>query len=124
MADQKISDMTAATEVANADLIPIVQGGNNFKASKAVLLKGAAGEITVIEPGAGGKIRVTSADGTSFLEIDGSNNVFLFCAGTTITVSYKPGTPSDFNGTAPISLGEAVDRITTVVKALNGGVGP
>jgi hypothetical protein len=31
MADQKISELTAATSAASADLIPIVQGGTNKK---------------------------------------------------------------------------------------------
>jgi len=37
MADQKISELTAATSAASADLIPIVQGGSNKKLTVANL---------------------------------------------------------------------------------------
>ncbi len=37
MADTKISNMTAATSVADADLVPIVQGGANKKATAGLL---------------------------------------------------------------------------------------
>jgi len=44
MADEKISAMTAASQMANADVMPIVQGGANLKATKLQLLTGASGE--------------------------------------------------------------------------------
>lgn len=37
--------------------------------------------------------------------------------------SYTPSTPTDWNGTPPATLGEALDRLATVVKTLNGGTG-
>lgn len=40
MADTKISDMTAAVSVADADLVPIVQGGANKKATAAMVRAG------------------------------------------------------------------------------------
>ena len=36
---------------------------------------------------------------------------------------YAPTTPSDWNGTAPTTVGEAIDRLATLVKTLNGGTG-
>jgi len=38
-------------------------------------------------------------------------------------IHYSPSTPSDWSGTAPTTIGEALDRLATVVKALNGGTG-
>lgn len=36
---------------------------------------------------------------------------------------YTPSTPADWDGTSPTTLGEALDRLATVVKNLNGGTG-
>ena len=36
---------------------------------------------------------------------------------------YAPTTPSDWNGTAPTTVGAALDRLATLVKTLNGGTG-
>ena len=36
---------------------------------------------------------------------------------------YYPTTPGDWNGTAPTTVGEALDRLATLVKSLNSGVG-
>jgi len=44
MADEKISAMTSATFVDNSDVLPIVQGGANFKATKELILTAHAGE--------------------------------------------------------------------------------
>lgn len=47
MADTKISDMTAAVSVADADLVPVVQGGANKKATAAMIRTGLVSESTV-----------------------------------------------------------------------------
>jgi len=39
------------------------------------------------------------------------------------TISYSPTTPSNWNGTAPTTIQEALDRIAALLKTLNGGVG-
>lgn len=39
------------------------------------------------------------------------------------TVVYSATTPSDWNGAPPTSIGEAIDRLATLVKTLNGGTG-
>jgi len=41
MANQKISEMTAASSVADADLVPVVQGGVNKKATSILLVTAA-----------------------------------------------------------------------------------
>ena len=38
-------------------------------------------------------------------------------------ITYTATTPGDWNGTAPITIGEAIDRLATLVKSLNGGTG-
>lgn len=47
MADTKISDMTAAVSVADDDLVPVVQGGANKKATAAMIRTGLVSESTV-----------------------------------------------------------------------------
>lgn len=36
---------------------------------------------------------------------------------------YAATTPADWNGTAPTTVGEAIDRLATLVRTLNGGTG-
>ena len=36
---------------------------------------------------------------------------------------YTPNTPSDWSGTAPTTIESAIDRLATLVKALNSGTG-
>lgn len=38
--------------------------------------------------------------------------------------SYTPTTPGDWNGTAPTTITDALDRCATLLKTLNGGTGP
>lgn len=38
-------------------------------------------------------------------------------------ISYTPTTPTDWNLPAPTTMQEAIDRLATVVKSLNGGTG-
>lgn len=38
-------------------------------------------------------------------------------------VQYAPGTPSDWSGTAPTTIVEALDRLAALVKTLNSGTG-
>lgn len=58
MASTAISDMTAATEVTNADEFPIVSGGVNLRTSKQLFLTGAAGEGIGFLGSGGGTISV------------------------------------------------------------------
>lgn len=36
---------------------------------------------------------------------------------------YTPSNSADWDGTPPITVGEALDRLAAVVKTLNGGTG-
>jgi len=37
--------------------------------------------------------------------------------------TYTPSTSTDWNGTPPATVGEALDRIAALLKVLNGGTG-
>lgn len=39
------------------------------------------------------------------------------------TISYTPTTATDWNGTAPITIQEAIDRLAAAFKILNSGTG-
>lgn len=71
MADKKISAMAAAVSVAGADLVPIVQGGVNKKATVGQILEGV---VTELDPtlvalaaldGSAGYLKQTGADAFS-----------------------------------------------------------
>ena len=51
-----------------------------------------------------------------------NNGGTLELDGTGVT-SYTPTTPTDWNGTPPTTVGEAIDRLAALVKTLNGGTG-
>jgi len=53
MADLKITEMTVATEMNNADILPIVAAAANFSISKTLFLTGAPGEDIVIQGATG-----------------------------------------------------------------------
>jgi hypothetical protein len=47
----------------------------------------------------------------------------LIVNGVDGTLAYTATTPTDWNGTAPTTVGEAIDRLAALVKTLNGGTG-
>ena len=75
--------------------------------------------------------RVTASQGVVEVSTgtDSSNNVWQFGTDGKLTlpaggtVSYIPTTSSDWNGIAPTTIEEAIDRLAAVVKALNNGTG-
>jgi hypothetical protein len=70
MANEKISAMTAATTVHNADLLPIVQSGANKKATRDLLLAAPAGENLLMQ------------SNTAYIEIFDSGFIFIQVAAT------------------------------------------
>lgn len=124
MADEKISAMAAATQCANADVLPLVQGGVNKKVSRQVLLLGAPAEDIDIQAGAGAALRLLDELGGVVLLIASTGDVSLQAPNGAVTVNYTATTGSDWNGAAPTKVGDAIDRCATLLKALNGGVGP
>lgn len=68
-----------------------------------------------------GNVVITASDGTSRIwTFEGGGNLTLPTSGT---ISYTPGTPSDWTSPAPTSIEAALNRLAAVVKVLNGGVG-
>jgi hypothetical protein len=64
---------------------------------------------------------VTPSSGNMTGGINGTARWINFFNGE--TVSYTPGTPSNWNGTAPTTLQGAIDRLAALVKTLNSGTG-
>lgn len=91
MADEKISAMPAATATATGDLIPIVQGGVNKKATKAVLFQGAAGATDAYVSGALGFVGVIDHLGTSGIQVDDANKKLR---GFGAILDFQFGTPT------------------------------
>jgi hypothetical protein len=74
----------------------------------------------------GGEIRIDADDEYVLGDIQGSvfaDDSTLLVDGVSGAIKYYPTTPSDWDGTAPTSVGEALDRLAVVVKALNAGTG-
>jgi hypothetical protein len=69
MADTKISAMTSAATVLNADQIPIVTGGVNKRASKSAILSAAPGEPITIQGVAGQDSSLRNAGGTAVIYV-------------------------------------------------------
>jgi len=64
--------------------------------------------------------------GTHIGDVIGSvfaDNSTMLVNGVDGTLYYDPGTPGDWDGDAPTTVGEALDRLATLVKTLNAGTG-
>lgn len=123
MADEKISAMTSATSVANADVAPIVQGGANFKATRALFLTAGAGEDIILRSASGqgaallsddGLYTVSVVDGSLafvggpkvVIENNGSGTIFqLFTDGTGTLISCQTGFSINF-----VQVGAVLDN--------------
>lgn len=121
-----------------ADRVLIGSGSNIAKATA---------EMTFYDTGTGYKsLRIADPTDTSFISIDhtaidnngnldigvssttsiylGNASAAVTINGSSVAIDYMPSTPGDWNGTAPTTIGEALDRIAVLLKALNGGTGP
>jgi hypothetical protein len=100
---------------------------------------GSNGNLTIPN---GGKIQTTAGSGTSSIQIlangpgeinltaaddsGGSQSTWSFFSVGQLelpeggTITYTPATASDWAGTPPITIQEAIDRLAAAVKALNG----
>lgn len=112
MPDEKISQMSAASEVFDADSVPIIQSGSNKKATRALLLTGSNNAPIYLVASSGQFVGLKAGNysiyvrddgfialegqGTS-LQIDGSGNVTLRGASLTLTTT-----------TGLISLGQGI----------------
>ena len=100
------------------------QLGGDLDVNGNSIVSSSSGNI-VIQPNGPGIIVLS---GMNFPTSDGSANQFLKTDGNgqlgfSSSYTYSPAQTSDWNGTAPSTIEEAVDRLATLVKALNGGTG-
>lgn len=70
MPDLKISEMTSAPAVLNADIVPTVSGGNNLAATKAIFLTAAPGEAITIQGASGNSFVEIQSDGTTTIQTE------------------------------------------------------
>jgi hypothetical protein len=80
-----------------------------------------ADDSTMLVDGTNGVLR-----GTHIGDVIGSvfaDNSTLLVNAVDGTLTYDAADPADWNGTAPTTVGEAIDRLATLVKALNAGTG-
>lgn len=98
MANEKISAMTTASQVANADIVPIVQGAANKKATRTVLLTGAAGEDIVIQGSTGQSVKLLSADGQTEVWIRDDGFIYLRNLNTFLQILGNGDTDFDSGG--------------------------
>ena len=85
------------------------------------------GQFSIILPGAPNGSSLTPQ--TFYFNNDGGAGAITFPDSTiqttawTTASNYTPATPTDWNGTPPTTISEALDRLATLVKALNSGTG-
>ena len=101
MADQKISELTAASTGASADLLHIVQGGTNKKITVQNLIENIAGNVKIDG--------FLAFDGTAEAITPGSTAVSVTTAitnitSTAVTTSSNALTFADAYGQIKISL--------------------
>ena len=125
--------------VASGDLDLSAGAGQTINANRNIV---ASGGVTGNTTGyhTGDVTGSVFADNSTML-VDGTNGVLrgthvgdligsVFADNSTLlvnavdgTLAYDPATPSDWSGDAPTTVGEAIDRLATLVKTLNGGTG-
>ena len=135
MADQKISELTAASSGASADLLHIVQGGSNKKLTVQNLLENIAGNIkldgflafdgtaeAITAAGSTAAVSVTTAiTNITSTAVTTTSNALTFADGVqgqikNITLITDGGdvqvNPANFANGLSITFGDAGDNIT------------
>ena len=74
MADQKISELTAATSAASAYLLNIVQGGSNKKLTIANFLANLNSPVVINENGADQDTRIEGDNDANLIYTDAGND--------------------------------------------------
>lgn len=118
MATQKISEMTAASSVADADLVPVVQGGANKKATVDLILDGLTGA------------RVTTALGYTAANNASLANYLALAGGTMTGALVLAGAPTiDLHAATKLYVDgliagkQPLDATLTALAALGAGPG-
>ena len=114
----------------------ILRGGSGYGGGDVTVIGGEATDISglagdvIISGGSRDTIPYTGdvkIQGLTYPSSDGTNGQVLTTDGSgTLSFQdapYSPTTPTDWNGTPPTTISEALDRLAAVVKTLNGGTG-
>lgn len=111
MADQKISELAAATSAASADLLNIVQGGSNKKLTVANFLANLNSPVVINENGADQDTRIEGDNDANLVYVDAGNDKVGFGTAT-------PAEKVDVNGNLAISGGFL--RLSGTAQSLSG----
>lgn len=110
-----------STKVQNMlKLVSVFSGANVGGPSALVDL---AADVTAVLPiiHGGTGLNAVGVSGTVLMS-NGSAASYQFVSASNAT--YTPAVPSNWAGTPPTTVQQALDRLVVVVKALNGGTGP
>jgi hypothetical protein len=111
MADQKISELTAATSAASADLFNIVQGGSNKKLTVANFLANLNSPVVINGNGADQDTRIAGDNDANLVYTDAGNDKVGIGTDT-------PDEKLDVNGNLAITGGFL--RLATTPQSLSG----
>ena len=111
MADQKISELTAATSAASADLFNIVQGGSNKKLTVANFLANLNSPVVINENGADQDTRIEGDNDANLFYVDAGNDKVGIGSST-------PAEKLDVAGNLAISSGFL--RLSATPQSLSG----
>ena len=111
MADQKISELTAATSAASADLFNIVQGGSNKKLTVANFLANLNSPVVINGNGADQDTRIAGDNDANLIYTDAGNDKVGIGTDT-------PDEKLDVNGNLAITGGFL--RLATTPQSLSG----
>jgi len=111
MADQKISELAAATSAASADLFNIVQGGSNKKLTVANFLANLNSPVVINANGANQDTRIAGNNDDNLVYVDAANDKVGFGTNT-------PAEKADVHGNLAISNGFL--RLSGTPQSLNG----
>jgi hypothetical protein len=111
MADQKISELTAATSAASADLLNIVQGGSNKKLTVANFLANLNSPVVINGNGADQDTRIAGDNDANLIYTDAGNDKVGIGTDT-------PDEKLDVNGNLAITGGFL--RLATAPQSLSG----
>jgi hypothetical protein len=111
MADQKISELTAATSAASADLLNIVQGGSNKKLTVANFLANLNSPVVINGNGADQDTRIAGDGDANLIYADAGNDKVGFGTST-------PAEKVDVYGNLAISNGFL--RLASTPQSLSG----
>ena len=111
MADQKISELAAATSAASADLLNIVQGGSNKKLTVANFLANLNSPVVNNENGADQDTRIEGDNDANLIYTDAGNDKVGIGIAT-------PAEKLDVNGNLAISGGFL--RLSATAQSLSG----